>query len=272
MNTNRPRLTTKKLEVYLKQPITAKDIAKKLGFKSIKDLEKAMEKEFSAQAYEYYRSRLDKKSSSKKSSKKKTSVEVPEPEFVEPKEENTRPTLEELRHLEEVHQTETIESEVAVKAIRQRAKENLKSIQAIKDKIDGWQVLIDKALAEIDTLEDQAIDILTEHEVALAKLHENQKTLKKIRDELEERSVIFILVDGKSKVDAEMDGKPFDLVFGNWHPIYEDILSQNLEVLSFLSASDIIQVAKLLSLPDAAYDITFESDDMEKLYKSMKVS
>lgn len=273
MNTNQPRLTTKKLEIYLKKPMTAKAIAEKLGFKSVTELEKAMEKAFSAQAYEYYRSRLAKKASSKKSSKRKPIVVVPEPEFVESQQEDTKPSLEELRHLEESQQTATIESEVAVKAIRQHAKENLNSIQTLKSKIDGWQVLINQACAEVDSLENQAINILAEHEVALADLHEKQKTLQEIRDELAERTVIFILVDGKSEIDAEMDGSPFELTFGDWHTIYHEILSHDLEAFGDLRVSEMIQVAKILSLPDdAEYDITFASDDMEELYKSMKVS
>ena len=271
MNTNQPRVTAKKLEVYLKQPKTAKEIAQKLGFNSVKELDEAMKKTFPSQRYEYYRSRLAKKTSSKKSSKKKATVEVHEPEFIEPKDEDTRPTLEELRQLEEDQQAATIESEVAVKAIRQRAKENLKSIQALKDKVDGWLVLINEALAQIDTLEDQSIDILADHEEALADLHEKQKTLKEIRDEIEERSVIFILVDGKAGIDAEMDGKPFELSFGDWRSIYDDILSRDPEELGDLRVSDMIQVAKVLSLPDdAVYDITFESEHMEELYKSMR--
>ena len=272
MNTNQPRVTAKKLEVYLKQPKTAKEIAEKLGFKSVKELDEAMKKTFPSQRYEYYRSRLAKKTSGKRSSKKQTAEPVPEPKFVEPQTEDTRPTLEELRHLEEAQQAVTIESEVAVKAIRQRARENLKSIQALKDKVDGWLVLINEAQAEIETLENESIDILADHEQALADLHEKQKTLKEIRDEIEERSVIFILVDGKAGIDAEMDGKPFELTFGDWHTIYHNILSRDPEELGNLRVSDMIQVARVLSLPDAVYDITFESDDMEELYKSMKVS
>ena len=271
MNTNQPRVTAKKLEVYLKQPKTAKEIAQKLGFNSVKELDEAMKKTFPSQRYEYYRSRLAKKTSSKKSSKKKTPEVVHESEFVEPKVEDTRPTLEELRQLEKVQQEVTIESEVAVKAIRQRARENLKSIQDLKTSVDEWLVLINKALSKIDTLEAQAIDILAEHEGALAELHEKQKTLKEIRDEIEERSVIFILVDGKSGIDAEMDGKPYELNFGDWHTIYHKILSRDPEELGDLRVSDMIQIAKVLSLPDdAVYDITFESDNMEELYKSMK--
>lgn len=269
MNNSQPRVTTKKLEVYLKQNLAGEEIATKLGFSSLQEMEEAMKKFFSAHAYEYYRSRLEKKSSKKSSKKKAVSDAIQEPAYVET-EEDTRLTLEELCKLENLQQTATIDCEVAVKAIRQKARDNLKSIKDVKDKVDEWQVKINEALAEIDTLEDQAISILVEHEEALNKLHESQKSLQEIRDQIEARSVIFILVDGAAGIEAEKDNQPFELEFGDWRPIYEELIAQDPEILGDLKVSEMVLIAKVLSLPDGNYDITFASTNMETLYESMK--
>ena len=232
-----------------------------------------MEKAFSPQVFDHYRSRL-KKSTAKKSSKKKeepAAEPIPAPEFLQEEQDETRLSLEELAKLIDLQQTATIDSEVDVKGIRQEAKENLRRISSMKSKIDEWQANINAALDEIDSLEENSIDILARHEDALNKLHENQSILQAYRSQYEGRTVVFILVDGKNEPEAEMDGKPYTLKFGDWNPVYEEIVSRSPETLGDLRFSEVIQIAKVLSLPDdMVYDITFASQDMENVYDSMR--
>ena len=272
MNTQqRSRVSAKKLEIYLKKNLTGDEIATKLGFDSSSDLDSAMKKTFSPSVYEYYRGRVNKKSSKKATSKKKI---APTPEPVEALvEEDSRPTLEELRELEAEQQLKTVDCEVAVKAVRQRAKDNLNAIAALKEKIDEWKVMIDNGLSEITSLEDESIDILADHEDALKALHEAQDKLQSIRDQIEDRSVVFVLVDANNDFETEMDGSSVELVFGDWDPFYQSIIALGPEKLENLTIGQIVMVAKMLSLPAGqAYDITFELDEAQKLYSFMKES
>lgn len=267
----RTRLSTKKLEVYLKQNLTGEEIAKRLGFDSLLDLDSAMEKSFSSSAYTHYHGRLSKKTSKKVVAKKKSAVEPePKPAFVE-EEQSSRPTLEELRQQEKEQQLVTVEREVAVKDIRQRARENLQAIHDLKEKIDGWKKMIDEGLSEIGTLEDEAINILADHEEALKVLHEEQEKLQSIRDQIENRTIIFVLVGAGNDYDTEMDGSPFELTFGEWEPVYQQIISLGTEMLESLTIGQIIMVAKMLTLPkDQEYDITFELEEAQKLFSYMR--
>ena len=267
----RTRLSTKKLEVYLKQNITGEEIAQRLGFDSLLDLDSAMEKTFSSSAYNYYHGRLSKKTAKKVVAKKKSAAESePKPAFVE-EEQVSRPTLDELRQQEKEQQLVTVEREVAVKAVRQRARENLQAIHDLKEKIDGWKKMIDEGLSEIDTLEDEAINILADHEEALNALHKEQEKLQNIRDQIEDRTVIFVLVGAGNDYETEIDGSPIELTFGEWESLYQEIISLGTEMLESLTIGQIIMVAKMLTLPnDQEYDITFELGEAQKLYSHMK--
>ncbi len=266
------RLTAKKLELLLKRNLTGEEIAAKLGFESFDEMDKAMESKFNSHTYEKYHTRLTKKPTRKQKAARKEAVsaETEEIESTEkPDEETLKLTLAELRHLESIHQQAVIESENILKTIRQEARENLVAINDLKKQIDAWKTQIRGALAEINTLEDCAFDILDRHDESLKTLHERQKELEAIRQQIEERSVIFILVDSKSGIEAEMDDEPYELEFGDWQPIFNELIGLAIEVLGEFSFNQMVQVAKILSLPsDKEYDITFESEELEEFYKS----
>ena len=273
-------VTTRQLEIYLKRGFAAEELATKLGFDSPGSLYQAMKRSFSNSTYGRLYKRIQENTRKKEKQEKRRSGRkepengaLPVTQVTEEKVDDSRIPLAELLAQEKAQQIATADQEVVLKGVTQEYRELLGEVSITKTLILAMQQKIHEAIGKAADLESRAEGILSKHSDELKKLHEEQAKLEALRSEIRVRTIVSVFVYEET-IEAEQDGNPFELKYGNWEKLYKDLIGKEIdELFDNLTFKQIRLLAKILSLStDEVYEISFESEEVEKVYDSLRES
>ena len=279
------KLNAKSLEVLIKRKLGSAEIAEEFGVPEEKLPDLIHQVINNVVAADSYIRKISKNDSRKKREKKgkdmgeETTIpvetEVTEEDNLDSEESEMMSeetySLDELKELEQEQRYRTAGQEVRVKETIQEYRGILTAVTEKVKEVAELTKKINEAKGFVDKLETDAILILEKHDAELELLHQEQRKLKEIQDEIMKRTKVVLLVyeDGTIGVEG-----PFgeDELFINWKESMSEIMEEYDEVVENLTLKQIKQIAKLISVPysaDYTYEFSFDSEEMESIFKTL---
>ena len=269
--------TAKNIQLWIKSSFSLMDVVKLVEATDEDELKRVIRKKFTRKAESYIRSLQSNKGSKLKTRKYDSSIAFSGIATSEKRDDNASKstdanmiTLKMLKGKIEERQQIITKLEADSSKLLLEYKRLIKnaimyygSLEEIRNQISQ---IISK-LIECDRLATQTAEL---HENVIQKLDEERRKLSELENELEERSLIQILVYSDGSFTGEQDGRNYTLSCEGWEKhlarLKED---KNYEMLCELRLKEISQLAKLLAIVNNIrdnYTVTFDSAEMERIF------
>lgn len=261
------RLTGKIMEEKLKIGWTEEDFANHFQIPS-ESFSELVRKTFSQRACKDYFNRLYKnrklKEKHMKNAKKRKKIPS------NPKKENVV-SLEFLKKEEERQQKYLCQLEGKHQELVSRRMNVISILKSKKADLLELKKAVSKHQKEIEKVIQEVNDISKQMNKKLEEIHASEENLENIKKSIKKQQVIEIFVYEDGSIEAE--GVVFEENSKNWKAVFNDMIAD--EKMGDLTINQIKQLAKLreytrsLEAEEIKYNITFESEESEKVFQEI---